>query len=80
MINIQRLLHGKYSKVVFSIILGFGLATFFRRACSGRKCHKFIAPNMKKIQNKTYEFDGKYYKFVPKAKRCNSDKTIIPYA
>ena len=26
--NLQRLLHGKYSKIIFSIILGFGLATF----------------------------------------------------
>ena len=29
--NLQRLLHGKYSKIIFLIILGFGLATFFRK-------------------------------------------------
>ena len=29
--NLQRLLYGKYSKVILSIILGFGLATFLEK-------------------------------------------------
>tara|TARA_B110000003_G_scaffold23614_2_gene22581 strand:+ start:18460 stop:18699 length:240 start_codon:yes stop_codon:yes gene_type:complete len=78
--NLQRLLYGKYSKVILSIILGFGLATFFRKACNSRKCHNFVTPDMKKVVNETYEFDGKFYKFIPKSKRCSTDKKVIPFA
>ena len=78
--NLQRLLYGKYSKIIFSIVLGFGLATFFRKACNSRKCHKFVTPDMSKVENKTYEFDGKYYKFVAKSKRCDTNKRVIPFA
>ena len=78
--NLQRLIHGKYSKIIFSIILGFGLATFFRKACNSRKCHNFVTPEVKKVTKNTYEFDGKYYKFQPKSKRCSNNKKIIPFA
>ena len=79
--NLQRHLHGKYSKIIFSIILGFGLATFFRKACNSRKCHHFVTPEVTKLTKKTYEFEGKYYQFQPKSKRCNSNnKKIIPFA
>ena len=79
--NLQRLLHGKYSKIIFSIILGFGLATFFRKSCNSRKCHHFVTPEVTKVTKKTYEFEGKYYQFQPKSKRCNSNnKKIIPFA
>ena len=78
--NLQRLLHGKYSKIIFSIILGFGLATFFRKACNSRKCHHFVTPQVNKVKGNTYEFDGKYYQFKPKSKRCDSSKKIVPFA
>ena len=78
--NLQRLLHGKYSKIIFSIILGFGLATFFRKACNSRKCHNFVTPKVKKVIGNTYEFDGKYYKFEPKSKKCDTSKKIVPFA
>ncbi len=78
--NLQRLIHGKYSKIIFSIILGFGLATFFRKACNSRKCHNFVTPKVRNVTKNTYEFDGKYYKFQPKSKRCSNSKKIIPFA
>ena len=78
--NLQRLLYGKYSKIVFSIVLGFGLATFFRKACNSRKCFHFLTPNMKKVVGKTYEYGGKYYNFEPKAAPCDRNKRIIPFA
>ena len=56
--NIHRLLYSKYSKIVFSIILGFGLATFFRKACNNRKCYNFVTPDLKKVENNIYEYNN----------------------
>lgn len=78
--NIQRLLYGKYSKIIFSIILGFGLATFFRKACNRKNCYNFVAPNMKKVENNIYKYDNKYFKFKAHAKKCDNSKKIINFA
>lgn len=75
--NINRILYGKYSKIIFSIILGIGLATIFRKSCDNRKCLNFISPNIDEIANNVYEFNDKYYKFIPKATTCDSNKKIV---
>ena len=77
---IQRLLYGKYSKIIISIILGLGLAIFFRKACNGKNCYNFLAPNMKTVKNNIYEYDGKYFKFEPHAKKCDNSKKILNFA
>ena len=78
--NFKRIFYGKYSKVIFSIILGFGLATFFRKACSSRKCISFKTPDVKKVVGNVYKYDGKYYEFTPQATHCDQSKKIIHYA
>ena len=57
-----------------SVILGFGLASLFRKACKDRNCLIFKAPDQKEIDKKTYEFDGQCYQFKPKVKRCDVTK------
>ena len=81
--NIKRLLYSTYSKILISILLGFGIATFFRKSCNSRNCLNFISPNMKKVKDKVYEFDDKYYKFTPKSTKCdnnNNNKKIISFS
>ena len=53
-INIQRLLHGQYSKYVISAILGLGLATLFRKVCNDRNCLVFYGPKTNSIKNKSF--------------------------
>ena len=78
--NIKRLIHGKFSKYVISAIIGIGLATLFRKVCKDRDCIIFRAPDIKKIQNQIFKFEGKCYKFSEEIERCDSNKKIVPFA
>ena len=75
--NIDRLLYGTYSKYVFSIILGLGLATLFRKACNDKNCIRFTAPELKLMEDKIYQFNNQCYKFKPKAVTCDRSKKIV---
>jgi len=78
--NIERILHGKIGKIFMSILLGLGLATLFRKVCKDRDCIIFRAPDIKKIQNQIFKFEGKCYKFSEEIERCDSKKKIVPFA
>ena len=75
--NLKRLLYGKHSKVVISILLGFGLATMFRKVCKNNKCFKFVSPPIQKVKNNVWKYDNECYKFTPNLVKCNSKKKIL---
>lgn len=64
-------------KIILSILLGFGIATLFRKACKDRNCLVFNAPSINKIQNKIFGFNNKCYKYAEKNATCNNNKTIL---
>ena len=76
---VKRLLYNPYSDYIISIILGFGLATLFRKACKDRDCLIFKAPEQSKINEKIFKFDDKCYKFTPEVKRCDMTKKIVDF-
>ena len=78
--EIKRLLYGKYSKYVISIILGFGLATLFRKVCNERNCLLFKAPKIKNIEEKTYKVDNTCYKVKHKQVQYNNSKKEVFFA
>lgn len=69
----------KKGRIIVSVILGLGLASIFRKACNDRTCMTFYAPPPSSINEKVYKFDGKCYKFVPKAKPCERSKTQVQF-
>lgn len=78
--EIKRLLYGKYSDYVISIILGFGLATLFRKVCNERNCLIFKALKINTIENKIYRFDNSCYKVKHKQVPYDKSKKHIPFA
>lgn len=78
--NIRRLLYFPHSDIVISIILGFGLATLFRKNCKKRQCLVFKGPHQNKIIEKSFKIDGNCYKFKPENTTCNTSRKIIPFA
>jgi len=64
-------------KIIMSILLGIGLATFFRAVCQGKRCRVMTAPPIEDIDDQTYRFDGKCYKIEKSAVQCNKKKTIL---
>jgi len=78
--RIRKFLQSDYGKLIVSVILGFGLATLFRKTCKDKKCMKFKGPAMNDIKEKTYEYDDKCYEFKPRTVECNSKKRIVRFA
>lgn len=78
--NFKRLLYSKLGRIIISILLGLGLATLFRKVCTGRHCMLFKAPDIEKIKNKTFKYNNKCYKYTENAETCNKNKKIIEFA
>jgi hypothetical protein len=57
---------------IISIILGFGLASIFRKVCNTEHCRIVKGPNIKTIQNQMYKIDEKCYIYKPEATMCDS--------
>jgi len=74
---IKRLIQSKNGKIFLSIILGLGLASIFRRACSDRGCLVFNAPSIKEIKDKVYNFNKKCYRFTEENVTCDNAKKIV---
>ena len=78
--NIQEILHSKAGKYMFSIILGIGLASLFRKACKSRNCLVFKGPKMSNMKDNVFNYNNKCYKFIPNATKCDKNKKIIDFA
>ena len=74
----QRIMNNPTSSIIFSILWGFGLATLFKKACTGRNCIIYNAPPPADIVNKTFKVGKKCYKYRPKVVQCDPTTNIIP--
>ena len=63
-LDIPRLLESPRTQIVISVLLGAGLATFFRKSCAGPNCYvvKYLEPNM--LLDRTWYEEGKCYEMV----------------
>jgi hypothetical protein len=75
-----KFVHSESGRIIMSIILGIGLATFFRQMCSGKNCTVTKAPPLEEIDDKIYKFDGKCYKLEKSAQQCNTNKKVYNFA
>jgi hypothetical protein len=74
---LDKFVHNSTGKIIMSLLLGLGLATFFRSVCKGKRCQIIAAPPMEEIENQTYRFDQKCYKMEKHAVKCDKTKTIV---
>lgn len=56
--------------IILSIVLGFGLATAFKKACTGKKCVIIKGPSIKEVQGTYFRIDDECYKYTPYVKKC----------
>ena len=80
LMDLKKMVNSKIGKYIFSILLGLGLATLFRKACNDRNCIVFKAPNLKKIENQIFKFENKCYKFISSIEKCNNNKKKVCFA
>ena len=77
---LDKFVHSNTGKIIMSILLGFGLATFFRAVCKGKQCRIISAPPMEEIDDQIYKFDNKCYKLEKDAIKCEKNRHTIKIA
>lgn len=75
--NLKRLLNTHLGRIFISIILGFGLATLFRKVCNEKNCINFSGPIISDIEDKIYEHSNKCYTYKLKSDNCDNSKKIV---
>lgn len=78
--HLEKFINTNTGKILMSIILGIGLATFFRVACKGSQCRIIEAPPMEDLVDKIYRFDESCYKIQQNAVKCDKTKTIVSFS
>jgi hypothetical protein len=56
--------------ILLSVILGFGLATVFKKVCTGNSCIVIKGPPMKEIKDTYYRIDDECFKYTPYVTKC----------
>ena len=76
-IHLEKFVHTNTGKIIMSILLGFGLASLFRKVCKNKGCLIFYAPPLEKIQDKIYKSGDKCVKYNPISTKCDANiKTV----
>jgi hypothetical protein len=70
--SLKEFINSTRGKYVFSILLGLGLATLFRKVCNSKNCLIFKAPSLDKIKGKIFAYNNKCYKFEEKNASCTN--------
>ena len=75
--NLIKFLNSTRGKYVFSVLLGLGLATLFRKACNSRNCLVFKSPDLNEIKNKIFSHNEKCYEFKEESTTCNNTDNSV---
>ena len=68
---LKNIINSERGKIVFSIILGLGLASLFRQSCKSNNCLIFKVPKLDKIKDKVFGYNKKCYNFSSSSINCN---------
>lgn len=78
--HLDKFVHSSTGKILMSIILGIGLATFFRAACKGNQCRIVKSPPLEELEGQTYRYNDKCYTFEKNAITCDKKKKSVSIA
>ena len=74
---LDKFVHSQTGRIIMSVLLGLGLATFFRAACKGKQCNIISAPPLDEIDGQIYKFNNKCYKFDKNPIECDKNKKTV---
>lgn len=78
-IHFEKFVHSGRGKIIMSILLGFGLASLFRKVCKDNNCLSFHAPPLDEFKDKIYKQNGKCVKYTPVATKCSLNAKTITF-
>lgn len=71
MTSISDIMDHPYGQIFVSVLLGFGLATVFRKVCSGKNCVIVQGPSKQEVDRYYYKIDEDCYKYTPYTTGCD---------
>jgi len=77
MIHLAKFIHTDLGRTIMSMILGFGLATFFRMTCKDKDCLILKAPQIEEIDDKIFRHNNQCYKYTYMTNKCKDRSKII---
>ena len=60
----------RIAKIFFSFLIGFGIASLFRRQCKHKNCVDLKSPDIKYIKKHTFKQDKSCYQYNPYLIKC----------
>tara|TARA_Y100000590_G_scaffold459682_1_gene617342 strand:- start:266 stop:520 length:255 start_codon:yes stop_codon:yes gene_type:complete len=73
---IKKFMETEAGVMIVSVVLGFGLATLFQRACKSRDCIIIKAPNPHDVMKNVYRNEDSCYMYKPHLVRCPNKKEM----
>jgi hypothetical protein len=70
-------LKSKNFNVIFSVLIGLGLAAILRPACKGDQCLMMKAPPVHEVEKTTYMMGSKCFQFRVENQDCPSTGKVI---
>ena len=80
--HLGKFVHTETGKYVMSALLGFGLASLFRKVCNNKECLRFHSPPLEKIKDKIYKSGNsgnKCVSYVPVPSKCSLQAKIVSF-
>jgi hypothetical protein len=75
---ISKILDHPTGRIIISILLGLGLATLFRKACTGNNCIVVTGPKASDVQKHYYKVDDDCFKYTPYQVSCEVPQVAKP--
>lgn len=60
----------EYGSVIISVVLGLGLASFFKKVCRDGRCVIIKGPPINEVNKNIYKINEECYKYTPFATKC----------
>jgi len=73
---LDKFVHSSTGRIIMSILLGIGLATFFRQVCKGKQCKIISSPPLDELNN-VFKIDNSCYNIEKRAVKCDPKKRTI---
>ena len=67
---LSHVLNSEEGSILISIIIGLGLASFFRKVCKNGRCVVIKGPDVNEVRNSVYKIDQNCYKYTPTVTKC----------
>ena len=68
-----KILDDPVGRIIVSILLGLGLASIFRKVCTGKSCVIVHGPPNKDVSDYYYKIDDDCFKYTPYETECKAD-------